>query len=259
MTPSGLKQITSLDRFTPIYLPYWTFDSVTTADWKAEVGHTETERYFQNGEWKTRTKTVWRWERGHVRLPFDDVIVAGTTRLSKLLLGRLKNFNLAELCPYEPKFLAGIEAQAYDVPLETAWETGREEMRAATRQACIEQASTSQIRNFSMEMDFAEESWRYILLPVYLASYPYESKTYQVIVDGQNGVVSGQRPIAWNKVWLAIAAALTPGLLIGLIGLLTIVFGGVGIPIAFIGLVVLLIGLAVSIYIFRQADSLDDA
>lgn len=259
MTPADLHSETTLAGFKGIYLPYWTFDAHTRAGWRAEVGHTEVEYYMEKGERKSRTRTVWRWESGEASLDFDDLLVNGTGRLSELLLAKVKKFDLAALAPYEPKYLAGLEAQAYDIPLEQAWETARQQMREETRQACLRQASTSQVRNFSMLLDFSEETWRYLLLPVYLTSYQYEGKPFQVMVNGQSGVIAGQRPADWNKVWLVVIALLAPGVLLGLLGLATVVFGGIGVGIGGIGFVFLVIGAIIAIIILRQAYALDDA
>jgi ribosomal protein S27AE len=258
MTPANLREISQLGKFTGVYLPYWTLDSTTHANWKAEVGHTKTERYYDNGEWKTRTVVEWRWESGHVDLAIDDLPVSGTARLSSLLLSKVQGFNLGELVDYDPNFLAGLQAQAYDVTLEKAWETGRGQMREQTRQACLAQASTSQVRNFSMSLDFADESWRYILAPVYISNYTYGGKTFQAMVNGQTGAIAGQRPVDWNKVWLAIAALLTPGVLFSLIGLITIPLAGIGVGLGAFGFVLLVIGVIVAIIIYTQANQLDD-
>jgi hypothetical protein len=260
MTPAELQRVATLATFSGIFIPYWTFDALTSADWKAEVGHTVTRTHRDSkGQVHTTTETVWRWESGHAQVKIDDLVVPGSTRLSKLLLSKLENFDLRQLTPYEPDFLAGFQAQAYDVPLEKAWDAGRQEMRERTRQACLGQASTSRVRNFNMTVDFADERWRYQLLPIYLTAYRYADKVYQVIVNGQTGAIAGQRPVDWNKVWLVIAAIMAPGVLLGLIGLLTVLLGGVGVVIGGIGFVLLIIGLIISVIIFRQADSLDDA
>lgn len=132
-------------------------------------------------------------------------------------------------------------------------------MREQTRQGCVEKASTSQVRNFSMNLDFSDESWRYVLLPVHLATYSYDDKVYQVLVNAQTGTIAGQRPVDWNKIWLAIAALVLPGLLLGLIGLLTIVLGGIGVVIGGFGFVLLVIGVIISVVIYQQANALDDA
>jgi hypothetical protein len=258
MTPGALRRLSRVANFSGIYLPFWTFDAITTADWKAEVGHRQTEHYYSGGKRRTRTKIVWKWETGRAGLDIDDLLISGTTRLSPILLDRIKDYNLHDLAPYEPKYLAGFQAQAYDLPLEAAWERARHNMREHTRRACRSQASTSKIRNFSMTLDFSKERWRYILLPAYIAVYRYNQQSYQVVINAQTGTVAGQRPVAWLKVWLAVAALLSPGLLLGLVGIGALLLGGLGIFIIMIGFVLLVVGLMISFNLVRRAQGLDD-
>ena len=178
--------------------------------------------------------------------------------MSLKLLDQIGRFELNALSEYSPEYLAGFQAQAYDTPLEAAWDIGRRLMRDQTRKACESQASTNQIRNFSMDLDFANESWRYILAPVYLSAYTYAGKTYQAMINGQTGAIAGQRPVDWNKIWLVIAILLAPGALLGLIGLVTIPLAGAGVPIGFVGFFLLVIGVVLSIILYLRADRMDD-
>ncbi len=258
MTPSALKGKSLLTDFTGIYLPFWTFDSVMTAAWKAEVGHDRTERYYQDGEWRTRTVTDWRWESGAVRLTIDDLIVAGTGKLSSRLINQINEFDLKDLVIYEPKYLAGLQAHMYDIPLDKAWENGRQQMREKTKSACLEQTSTSKVRNFSMDLDFSAESWNYILLPIYLHTYRHAGKSFTLMINGQSGAIAGQRPVDWNKIWLVVAVLLAPGVTLGLLGIITLALAGIGAAIGAIGFFLFIIGLAVSLVILVQANKLDD-
>jgi DNA-directed RNA polymerase subunit RPC12/RpoP len=261
MTPNKLKELKTNAEFFPIFIPFWTFDALASANWQAEVGHTKTERYYDHSDraWKTRTKIVWQWESGNVQLNFDDVIIKGTKRISPLLLDRVGQFDTTALVPYEPSYLAGFQAQAYDIPLELAWEESRRGMRETTRQACVNQASTSQLRNFCMNLDFADEAWRYLLLPLYVYSYVFEGQIYQILINGQNGGISGQRPVDWLKVWLVILALLTPGTALGVIGVFTLLFAGIGVVIGGFGFILLVIGIILAVIIFQKAQGLDDA
>jgi uncharacterized membrane protein len=108
-----------------------------------------------------------------------------------------------------------------------------------------------------MTADFADESWRYILLPVYLATYKYEDKIFQMMVNGQTGAVAGQKPVAWRKVWLAIAGLLLPGMLLGLIGLPLTLLGGVGILPIGLGIVLFIAGIIISIILYNKARQSD--
>jgi len=258
MTPRDLKNITNIERFTGIYLPYWTFDATADANWKAEVGHAKTKRYYSNGKWKQKVVIEWRWESGAVNLNFNDQIIPGSKRLSKRLLKEVCDWSLSKLTSYEANFLAGLQAQAYDIPLDRAWEDARAEMREDTRQACVDQASTNLVRNFRMQLDFAEETWRYILLPVQIANYLYRGNSYQVIINGQSRTIAGQRPADWGKVWLVIAGILSPGLLLCLAGVITVLLGGVGIIIGGLGFVLLVIGIIISAVIGKKAAEMDD-
>ncbi|RPI28032.1 MAG: hypothetical protein EHM70_17165 [Chloroflexota bacterium] len=253
--PQELGASAIIDRFTGVYLPYWTFDSHITADWKAEVGYERQERYYDHSdkEWKTRTEIDWRWEDGRVTLQIDDLLIAGTTRASRIILDRLSPFQLNELVAYAPDYLAGWQAQAYDITLPDAWEMGKTAMREQAKKACHEDIHSSHVRNFSMTADFADEAWRYLLLPVYIASYKFEDKVYQVMANGQTGLVAGQKPVAWWKIWLAIAAMLTPGLGLGLIGLPLTLVGGVGLILIVLGLILLVIGGVFSFGLYKQA------
>jgi len=258
LTPSNLRNIAKRTAFSGFYVPFWTFSAVTNASWKAEVGHEKRKRYYQDGEWKERVEIEWRWEKGNIQLIHEDLLVNGSSRFSHLLIEKINEFNLIDLVEYDPKYLAGLQAQAYDTNLESAWTDGRDIMRELTREACLQQASTSMVRNFSMKLEFSDEAWRYILLPYYFASYKYDNNSYQVMINGQTKAIAGQRPVDWTKVWLAIVAILSPGMFLGVIGIITLIFGGIGILIGGAGFFLLIVGLIISFFILRDAQAMDD-
>jgi DNA-directed RNA polymerase subunit RPC12/RpoP len=254
MVPKQLRAVASIDSFAPMFLPYWTFGSTSNASWRAQVGHT---RSYTDSRGNRRTRTEWRWESGQVRRDFQDLLIRGTQRISSHLLERIGRFDLNDLAAYEARYLAGSHAQAYEVTLEDAWEKARQRMREATRQACRRQASTSQIRNFSMQLDFQEESWRYILLPVYINTYRYENEPYQLLINGQTGEIAGQRPVDWRKIGFAAAGLILPGILAFLFLLLlfpeTLESGG-----GVLSFVLFVIGLAAAAFIAFRAQKMDD-
>jgi DNA-directed RNA polymerase subunit RPC12/RpoP len=261
MHPGDLAKAATSARFNGVYLPFWTFDATINAEWRAEVGYERTERYYDHGSksWKTRTRIDWRWESGRVSLSPDDWLGIGTTKVSQILLKQIYPFDMSNLTAYDPGFLAGWQALNYDISLQTAWDTVKEAMREKTRQRCRTQIHSTHVRNFSMAADFADETWRYILLPVFVAAYRFEGETYLVLVNGQTGTVSGQKPVAWWKIWLAIAGILSPGVLLGLVGLITMLFGGIGLVPLVGGIIFFIIGLIFSIVIFRKATQAGEA
>lgn len=257
MIPSGLRSAAKPEKFTPLYIPYWTFSATTRATWKASVAHTATETYVENGQIKRREKTVWREEAGKVEKNFTNLLVPATTRLNMAALARVDAYKIDDLVLYEPRYLAGMRAQAYDLPLEEGWQAGRTIMRERTRQACLDRATGEAVRNFKMSLDFTDEEWRYILVPVYTTIYHYGEKPYQVTINGQNGRTSGPRPVDWEKVWLVIAGILSPGLLLFLIGWLFASHKS-GPVTAAVGLFLLFVGAVISFFLVRQGQEIEN-
>jgi hypothetical protein len=259
MHPPELRQVRALRELIGVYLPYWTFDTHIVADWKAEVGTERTERYYSDGEWKTRTVIDWSWRSGRVHLPIDDHLVVGTKRVSRIVLEKILPFDLNALTEYDSGYLAGWQAKTYDRPLQDAWEIAKREIRAQAKSACCADTGSNHVRNFRMTADFGDELWRYVLLPVYLASYSFEDRTFQVMVNGQTGKVGGQKPVAWWRVWLVIAALLSPGACLGLAGLLLTPVAGIGVVGLVIGFILFIAGLIAAIFIFMQARGSEEA
>jgi DNA-directed RNA polymerase subunit RPC12/RpoP len=255
MHPSDLASSAGSAKFVGMYMPFWTFDARIGAAWEAEVGYEKQESYYDHSdkEWKTRTVIDWRWENDSVTVPVNDMLGVGTTKASAVIQEKLYPFNLSDLTTYNPSFLAGWQAQSYDIPLPTAWDAAKARMREKAKSACYSDTSSSHVRSFSMKADFADESWRYILLPVFIAAYRFGDKTFQIMVNGQSGSVAGQKPVAWWKVWLVVIGIMTPGTCIGLIGIPLLFAGGVGLIPLIIGGILFVGGAIFSAYLFNQA------
>jgi hypothetical protein len=144
------------------------------------------------------------------------------------------------------------------VPLADAWEIAKDQMRERAKKTCYSDTGSSHVRNMRMTANFDDEQWRHILLPVYLVSYPFDERTFQVMVNGQTGKVGGQKPVAWLKIWLAIAAMLVPGVGLGLLGLLTLPLGGVGTVGLVAGFILLIAGAIGAIFTFLKARASEE-
>lgn len=147
--PAGLSAAAGSVRFTGIYLPFWTFSARVVADWRAEVGYERTRQVYDAGrkEWRTETVIDWRWENSRVVVPAQDQLEPATTKAGAALLERVANFDLNALTAFDPGFLAGWQAQPYEIPLPTAWDTARAKMRERAKQACRDDIASAHVRN----------------------------------------------------------------------------------------------------------------
>ncbi len=210
--PNGLKKVTAAESSHSTYLPHWTYDARTTSRYTGARGehYYETETYTENGERKTRQvqRTRWYPARGVVARDFDDVLVAGTSRVSVKHLDKLEPWPLPEAEPYRPEFLAGHETLRYDVEPEAGLDTAKSRMAPIIEGDCRDDIGGDEQRVDSVDTDYRDVAFKLMLLPVWIACYLHAGKTYNILVNGRTGEVAGERPYSVPKIVAAVAAAL---------------------------------------------------
>ena len=109
---------------------------------------------------------------------------------------------------YSPDYLAGFQAEGYTVALADGHETGRGKMDAVIyRDVCSDIGGDEQ-RVDNIDSDYEAETFKHVLLPVWMAAYKYGGKSFQFLVNGQTGEVQGQRPWSVWKITLAVLGGL---------------------------------------------------
>jgi hypothetical protein len=67
-------------------------------------------------------------------------------------------------------------------------------------------------RVHDVDTDWRDETFKHILLPVWMAAYKYNGKSYRFLVNGQTGEVQGERPWSIWKIALVVIVVLSLGL-----------------------------------------------
>ncbi|MEL7280222.1 MAG: TFIIB-type zinc finger domain-containing protein [Pseudomonadota bacterium] len=206
--PNGLQEYARKGRkMDGIYVPYWTFDTDTKSSYRGERGtvYYETKTVTRNGkrEQVRVSKVRWRAVSGRVARFFDDVLVLASHTLPKRYTDALEPWDLSALEPYSPEFLAGFRAEGYQVELEDGFKEARAHMdRVIARDVRFDIGGDRQ-RVHSVNTQVSAVTFKHILLPVWLAAYKYNGKTYRFVVNGRTGRVQGERP--WSAIKIAIA------------------------------------------------------
>ncbi|PJK12832.1 zinc ribbon domain-containing protein [Lysobacteraceae bacterium NML07-0707] len=212
--PNRLKSAALTDTLHGIYLPYWTFDAHVDAFWTADAGYHyyETEQYRDNsGNLQTRQVQHTRWEpaSGRVQHFFDDELVPGSSGVHQELLREVEPFpTKTDLKPYSPEYVRGWTVERYQIDLPTAAKQSHQQMQGKLRQICIRQIPGDTYRDLQINADYQGRTFKHILAPVWLVSYTYGSKTFQIVANGYTGQIAGERPYSWVKIFLASLAAL---------------------------------------------------
>ena len=204
-----------------IYVPFWTYDADTQSSYRGQRGEhyyeTEWVNVTVNGKTERRQqqvqKTRWYAAQGRVSRQFDDVLVMASRSLPARLGNDLTPWDLGKLEPYTPDYLAGFQAEGYTVSLADGNACAHEVMAGVIEGDVRHDIGGDVQRIDSINTDYSAETFKHILLPVWMAAYKYGGKSYRFLVNGQTGEVQGERPYSWWKIGFAVvlAAALVLG------------------------------------------------
>lgn len=206
--PSKLKQIAQADHIHGIYIPAWTYDALSNSDWSGQAGYYYyvTQTYTENGQTKTRQVRKVRWQQrsGSFKSSFDDILVSASKGLKQNYLGGLKPFKLGEAINFLPELLVGWESEVYNIEVDQGYSIAKIEMDARNRTKASSALGGDTQRFLSVTSKYSNQTFKLLLLPVWMASYTFKGKEYSFTVNGQTGKVYGKKPISAVKIILLI-------------------------------------------------------
>ena len=210
LAPKELKRYAQSDAaMTGMYLPYWTYDCATDSTYEGERGedYYTTETYREQGATRTRRVKHTRWHpaSGRVEAFHDDVLVLASQSLPPRLRGAAAEWDLKALVPYQPEFVSGYRAEAYQVGLREGYPLAKQKIDAQVMSLIRRQIGGDQQRVRQVSTQYADVRFKHVLLPVWISAYRFRDKTFRFLVNGQTGDVAGESPLSWFKVtWLVV-------------------------------------------------------
>lgn len=199
-----------------VYTPFWTFDAETASRYSGQRGEyyyeTRTVTVRVNGRSEQRQEQVrhtrWYPASGRVARDFNDVLVMASQSLPPRLGNELTPWDLGKLVPYTPEYLAGFQAEGYTVPLAAGHSEARDQMADVIRSDVRRAIGGDEQRISDIDTRWTDETFKHILLPVWMAAYKYNGKSYRFVVNGQTGEVQGERPWSIWKITFAVILVL---------------------------------------------------
>ena len=173
-----------LENVMGIYLPFWTYDALTVSNYFA---HTMETRYAPSQN-----------IRGVLNKFYEDLVIYGSDKIRHPHIKRVQEFDFQRMVPYTAKYLAGIPAERYTVGLNDGWERAKEQIREKTKRILNRKffmKATIDAINYS----FYNVKFRYVLAPIYLATYKCGRKTFPVAINGQTGKTYCKYPTFLGK------------------------------------------------------------
>ncbi|MEO8384995.1 MAG: hypothetical protein ABI583_07130, partial [Betaproteobacteria bacterium] len=201
LAPSALKNFAQSDGgIKGIYIPYWTFDAQTYTNYAGQRGDDYTENYQTTNDkgdrvTQSRTRTDWTNVSGNVSFFHDDVLVpasnsfadasskntgaaqaqqvmhaVGGTGLSTAMsaltskfAGGFRTWNTKELVPYQEEYIAGFQAEAYQVGLKDAFVGGKQQIDNRVEELVCADIGGDHQRITSLNTQYSHLTFKHIL------------------------------------------------------------------------------------------------
>ena len=195
--PGNLKNMATVETLEGFYLPYWTYDVNTVTKYSMDYGK------------KSGDNLKWHSTSGRHEQFYDDYLVPACAKQNRGMMNEIAPFNTNDYQDYRPEYLAGFVAERYSVSVKEGWKTADGEIRRDVREdiksKVLEQFDADTTRRERFDIQMGDVGYKYLLLPVWHAAFRYGGSTYQFMVNGQNGKVSGKRPYSvWKILFFAM-------------------------------------------------------
>ena len=196
--PSKFLDRTRINKIVGRYVPFWLYDC--SVDARVDYRCT-TVRVWSEGDYDCTETTYWLARRAG-SADFQRIPVDASQAMDDKLMDALEPFNYGALVPYDPGYLAGYQADRYDVDVDTT--TPRVNKRV--QQSVTDVLSRSLSRYSSVQVEGADirstkGTVSYALLPVWTLSTEYRGKKYLYVMNGQTGRIVGTVPWSKPKFW----------------------------------------------------------
>jgi hypothetical protein len=185
---NGIKPERQAGQPRGLYLPLWTFDIGGGIAYTAEMYENEHELFDQY----SREGKVRRISDMYPVL-MDDMKIPASRKTSAPFLRLISTFNLKAVRPYDPRYLADWPAEVYDVPLAEASLDARSFAYSHFKDNLPYLLGNMKLVHTSSAR-LAVQSFKLVLLPVWMTEIPYTGREHLILINGQNGRVEGGMP-----------------------------------------------------------------
>lgn len=207
--PNKLKRA-SLDpeAIHGLYLPFWTFDAELYASYEGQRGdyYYETQTYRTKNGTQTRQvrKTRWTPAYGSVDGFVDDILINASEKKQRDIPSKISYWNLKELRTFNSKYLSGFVTEKYSIPLKEGHRKSFQKAKDIAHSWIRRDIGGDTQRIHQTDIKLSNETFKHVLLPVYISSYRYKGKEYHFYINGQTGTIHGVRPYSFWKIFFLV-------------------------------------------------------
>lgn len=202
--PKKFKQSAKAENLHGIYNPVFTFDAYTTSFYEGQLGKNYVTYRYVDGRRIADHKTRYFHIGGTQDDHFDDLLVQASSNISMDVIRQLEPFPTGNAIEYRPEYLLGYSASTYNKEGEDCWQECQRLMKERIERAILKNYDYDVKVSLNIQTNFSNQTYKYILVPIYVGHYTYKNKLYNFFVNGFNGRVAGKTPVSRVKVGLTV-------------------------------------------------------
>jgi predicted RNA-binding Zn-ribbon protein involved in translation (DUF1610 family) len=216
--PSDLASSSTVTRISAVFVPYWVFRASTRTYWTADSSQVP---FGARGDWVPLC--------GEHQGAYSGLLIGASGVLTPDETAGICPFDLSRAVAREDVDTENVIVEQFRVQRKYARPQARMGLENLERQAC-QQYVPGRCRNMKVNVRLEGMSSQAMLLPVWIMAYTYQNQVFRFLINGQTGQATGQAPVSWTKVFVAIAIVLLVALLIflGVAGATLLSQGGTG-------------------------------
>ena len=161
-----------------VYLPVWVFEVGGSLTWNCEVEI--------GNRWLPR-------QAAEPLIP-RKIAICAARRVPRTFPALLKTYLFDKIIPFEERWLADYLAETYDIPVSDASLNARKEVldRESARLRSQIKLPVREWRISSRALSVT--SYQLVLVPLWVTYYLCQEERFVMLVNGQTGEVTGERP-----------------------------------------------------------------
>ena len=219
LLPKGFTDNNHIKEIKGIYVPFWLFDG--EADAYMRFHGTKTHSYT-SGDYNVTDTDHYRVTR-HGSIVFQGIPVDASSKMPNTHMNAIEPFDYDDLKPFSYAYLPGFMADSYDMDTNESYNRANERILEGTEEVIRDTIlDYSTLTREFYDINLKEGDAKYVLMPIWLLSTIWNSRSFLFAMNGQTGKLIGDLPIDRRRYWsyffiiaTSIAAVFAAVLLMG--------------------------------------------
>lgn len=197
LAPQKFKKAMPSKQIQGIYIPSFGFNVDTISSYSGVLynehthtdsdGHSHTTRSYFNISGVSESK-------------FTDIQVETSSRLTQSELSAILPYNYNYKMEYSDSFVRGFSVERYNTTVKDCLTTYKQILDENVKRNVLRKYSYDGISRLSITTNRSNETYSYLLLPVYRFEYIYKNKPYVTYMNGQTGIMDKNVPTSKVKI-----------------------------------------------------------